>query len=66
MFNWTTLGEVIVGILLLGAIAIATRYAINQIQLSRVFLFISPKRGIRIKLLKNWKPPLYKGFQFLS
>ncbi|MEB9684689.1 hypothetical protein P4J24_22730 [Bacillus anthracis] len=32
MFNWTTPVEVIVGILLLGAIA--TRYTINQIQKS--------------------------------
>ncbi|EJV75426.1 hypothetical protein IG3_05449 [Bacillus cereus HuA2-1] len=32
MFNWTTPGEVIVGILLLGAITIATRYTINQIK----------------------------------
>ncbi|WP_257155481.1 hypothetical protein [Bacillus cereus] len=34
MFNWTTPGEVIVGILILGAIAIATRYTINQIKKS--------------------------------
>ncbi|EEK72505.1 hypothetical protein bcere0007_31230 [Bacillus mycoides] len=32
MFNWTTPGEVIAGILLLRAIAIATRYTISQIQ----------------------------------
>ena len=34
MFNWTTPGEVIVGILLLGAIAIVTRYTINQININ--------------------------------
>jgi len=32
MFNWTTPGEVIVGILILGVIAIATKYTINKIQ----------------------------------
>lgn len=32
MFNWTTPGEVIIGILLLGVIAIATRCTINQIK----------------------------------